>query len=184
MNYTFHEALKYVFDLFGKTILQQGRLTNYLADCYMFEPFDEKKMLCSIMDHYYGKRIYQCLTHSPYKKSFDTIITEIHQSHPEISTEVLRYVSHSLLYAWGKRKTIKMPTPTILLPTAPRKKKKKTILTQKKNLKQSSSKTIRTKPKQQKCRTPITPITQSKPISIVWMLSALIGMFILLFLLS
>lgn len=178
MNYTFHEALRYVFAVHGRTILQQGRLTNYLADCYMFEPFDEKKMLCSVMDHYYGKRIYQCLTHSPYKKSFDTIITDIHQSHPEISTEALRYVSHSLLYAWGKRKTIKMPTPTILLPTAPR---KKTIITLKKNLKQSSSKTVRTKPKQQNSR---IPLTQSKPISIVWMLSVLIGLFILLFLLS
>ena len=42
----FHEALHLVFVTFSRQVLQQGRLTNYLADCGVFEPVDDRRTIC------------------------------------------------------------------------------------------------------------------------------------------
>lgn len=111
----FHEALHLVFTTFSRQVLQQGRLTNYLADCGVFEPYDEKRTICLLIDQQYGRRLYKCLSHSPYKESFDVMVMEIRVAHPEIDTDTLLYVFNSLRFGWGKIRSLKVPAPKMVL---------------------------------------------------------------------
>lgn len=122
----FHEALHLVFTTFSRQVLQQGRLTNYLADCGVFEPYDEKRIICQLIDQQYGRRLYECLSHSPYKKSFDAMVAEIRVAHPEIDTDTLLYVFTSLRFGWGKIRSLKVPEPKMVLPLPVPKKSKTT----------------------------------------------------------
>lgn len=112
----FHEALHLVFTTFSRQVLQQGCLTNYLADCGVFEPYDEKRTICLLIDQQYGRRLYECLSHSPYKESFDMMVAEIRVAHPEIDTDTLLYVFNSLRFGWGKIRSLKVPQPKMVLP--------------------------------------------------------------------
>lgn len=122
----FHEALHLVFNTFSRQVLQQGCLTNYLADCGVFEPYDEKRTICQLIDQYYGKRLYECLSHSPYKESFDAMVAEIRVAHPEIDSDTLLYVFNSLRFGWGKIRSLKVPEPKMVLPLPVPKKSKTT----------------------------------------------------------
>lgn len=118
----FHEALHLVFTTFSRLVLQQGRLTNYLADCAVFDTFDDRRTICLTIDHHYGVRLYTCLSHSPYKQQFDAIIAEVKQLHPTIDPLQVDYVFQSIRFAWGKIKSVRPPKPPVLF--APPKKKR------------------------------------------------------------
>ena len=118
----FHEALHLVFTTFSRQVLQQGRLTAYLADCAVFDTFDDKRTICLTIDRYYGSRLYTCLSHSPYKANFDAIVQEVKLRHSNIDPQIVDYVFQSIRYAWGKIKSVRPPKPPVLF--APVKKKK------------------------------------------------------------
>ena len=118
----FHEALHLVFSTFSRQVLQQGRLTNYLADCGVFDTFDDRRTICLTIDHRYGARLYACLSHSPYKQQFDSILAEVKQLHPTIDPLQVEYVFQSIRFAWGKIKSVRPPKPPVLF--APPKKKR------------------------------------------------------------
>ena len=118
----FHEALHLVFSTFSRRVLQQGRLTAYLADCAVFDTFDDRRTICLTIDHHYGARLYNCLSHSPYKQQFDAILAEVKQLHPTIDPLQVDYVFQSIRFAWGKIKSVRPPKPPILF--APPKKKR------------------------------------------------------------
>ena len=117
-----HEALHLVFTTFSRQVLQQGRLTAYLADCAVFDTFDDRRTICLTIDHRYGARLYDCLSHSPYKQQFDAILAEVKQLHPTIDPQQVDYVFQSIRFAWGKIKSVRPPKPPILF--APPKKKR------------------------------------------------------------
>lgn len=117
----FHEALHLVFSTFSRQVLQQGRLTNYLADCGVFDTFDDRRTICLTIDHRYGVRLYTCLSHSPYKQQFDAILAEVKQLHPTIDPSQVDYVFQSIRFAWGKIKSVRSPKAPILF-TLPKKK--------------------------------------------------------------
>ena len=117
-----HEALHLVFSTFSRQVLQQGRLTAYLADCAVFDIFDDRRTICLTIDHHYGARLYNCLSHSPYKQQFDAILAEVKQLHPTIDPLQVDYVFQSIRFAWGKIKSVRPPKPPILF--APPKKKR------------------------------------------------------------
>ena len=117
-----HEALHLVFSTFSRQVLQQGRLTAYLADCGVFDTFDDRRTICLTIDHRYGARLYACLLHSPYKEQFDAIAAEVKQLHPTIDPQQVDYVFQSIRFAWGKIKSVRPPKPPILF--APPKKKR------------------------------------------------------------
>ena len=118
----FHEALHLVFTTFSRQVLQQGRLTAYLADCAVFDTFDDKRTICLTIDRYYGSRLYTCLSHSPYKANFDAIVQEVKLRHSNIDPQIVDYVFQSIRYAWGKIKSVRPPKPPVLF--APPKKKR------------------------------------------------------------
>ena len=117
----FHEALHHVFTTFSRQVLQQGRLTAYLADCAVFDTFDDRRTICLTIDHRYGARLYDCLSHSPYKPQFDAILAEVKQLHPTIDPLQVDYVFQSIRFAWGKIRSVRPPHPPVLF--APPKKK-------------------------------------------------------------
>ena len=117
-----HEALHLVFSTLSRQVLQQGRLTAYLADCGVFDTFDDRRTICLTIDHRYGARLYNCLSHSPYKQQFDAILAEVKQLHPTIDPLQVDYVFQSLRFAWGKIKSVRPPKPPVLF--APPKKKR------------------------------------------------------------
>ena len=117
-----HEALHLVFSTFSRQVLQQGHLTNYLADCGVFDTFDDRRTICLTIDHRYGARLYDCLSHSPYKQQFDAMVTEVKQLHPTIDPQQVDYVFQSIRFAWGKIKSVRLPKPPILF-TPPKKKR-------------------------------------------------------------
>ena len=117
-----HEALHLVFSTFSRQVLQQGRLTAYLADCGVFDTFDDRRTICLTIDHRYGARLYTCLSHSPYKQQFDAMVTEVKQLHPTIDPQQVDYVFQSIRFAWGKIKSVRPPQPPVLF--APPKKKR------------------------------------------------------------
>ena len=118
----FHEALHLVFATFSRQVLQQGRLTAYLADCGIFDTFDDRRTICLTIDHRYGARLYNCLSHSPYKQQFDAILAEVKQLHPTIDPQQVDYVFQSIRFAWGKIKSVRPPKVPILF-TPPKKKR-------------------------------------------------------------
>ena len=118
----FHEALHLVFTTFSRQVLQQGRLTAYIADCAVFDTFDDKRTICLTIDRYYGSRIYTCLSHSPYKANFDAIVQEVKLRHSNIDPQIVDYVFQSIRYGWGKIKSVRPPKPPVLF--APPKKKR------------------------------------------------------------
>ena len=117
-----HEALHLVFSTFSRQVLQQGRLTAYLADCAVFDTFDDRRTICLTIDQHFGARLYNCLSHSPYKQQFDTMVTEVKHLHPTIDPQQVDYVFQSIRFAWGKIKSVRPPKPPILF--APPKKKR------------------------------------------------------------
>ena len=118
----FHEALHLVFNTFSRQVLQQGRLTAHLADCAVFDTFDDRRTICLTIDHHYGVRLYNCLSHSPYKQQFDAILAEVKQLHPTIDPQQVDYVFQSIRFAWGKIKSVRPPKVPILF-TPPKKKR-------------------------------------------------------------
>ena len=118
----FHEALHLVFTTFSRQVLQQGRLTNYLADCGVFDIFDDRRTICLMIDQHFGVRLFDCLSHSPYKQQFDAMVTEAKQLHPAIDPQQVEYVFQSIRFAWGKIKSVRPPKPPVLF--APPKKKR------------------------------------------------------------
>jgi hypothetical protein len=115
-----HEALHLVFSTFSRQVLQQGRLTAYLADCAVFDTFDDRRTICLTIDHRYGARLYNCLSHSPYKQQFDAILAEVKQIHPTIDPQQVDYVFQSIRFAWGKIKSVRPPQPPNPFPIAKR----------------------------------------------------------------
>lgn len=118
----FHEALHLIFATFSRQVLQQGRLTNYLADCGVFDTFDDRRTICLTIDHCYGVRLYTCLSHSPYKQLFDAILAEVKQLHPTIDPSQVDYVFQSIRFAWGKIKSVRPPKAPVLFTLPPKKK--------------------------------------------------------------
>ena len=116
----FHEALHLVFATFSRQVLQQGRLTAYLADCGVFDTFDDRRTICLTIDHHYGVRLYNCLSHSPYKQQFDAILAEVKQLHPTIDPQQVDYVFQSIRFAWGKIKSVRPPKAPNPFPIAKR----------------------------------------------------------------
>ena len=116
----FHEALHHVFTTFSRQVLQQGRITAYLADCAVFDTFDDRRTICLTIDHRYGARLYACLSHSPYKPQFDAMLAEVKQLHPTIDPLQVDYVFQSIRFAWGKIRSIRPPQPPVLFPIAKR----------------------------------------------------------------
>ena len=116
----FHEALHHVFTTFSRQVLQQGRLTAYLADCAVFDTFDDRRTICLTIDHRYGARLYNCLSHSPYKQQFDAILAEVKQLHPTIDPLQVDYVFQSIRFAWGKIKSVRPPKAPSPFPIAKR----------------------------------------------------------------
>ena len=116
----FHEVLHLVFATFSRQVLQQGRLTNYLADCGVFDTFDDRRTICLTIDHCYGVRLYTCLSHSPYKQQFDAILAEVKQLHPTIDPQQVDYVFQSIRFAWGKIKSVRPPKAPNPFPIAKR----------------------------------------------------------------
>ena len=116
----FHEALHLVFTTFSRQVLQQGRLTAYLADCAVFDTFDDRRTICLTIDHRYGARLYACLSHSPYKQQFDAILAEVKQLHPTIDPQQVDYVFQSIRFAWGKIKSVHPPKAPNPFPKAKR----------------------------------------------------------------
>ena len=155
----FHEALHLVFTTFSRQVLQQGRLTAYLADCAVFDTFDDRRTICLTIDHRYGARLYNCLSHSPYKQQFDAILAEVKQLHPTIDPQQVDYVFQSIRFAWGKIKSVRPPQPPVLF--APPKKKRSSRLSQKRPPSlQGGARGRPTSPKKRQRRTPAsTPYT-------------------------
>ena len=122
----FHEALHLVFTTFSRQVLQQGRLTAYLADCGVFDVFDDRRTICQTIDRRYGNRLYACLSHQPYKATFDAMIAEVKALHPTIDPAQVDYVFQSIRFAWGKLKSVRPPKAPILF--APQKKKRSSRL--------------------------------------------------------
>ena len=118
----FHEALHLVFTTFSRHVLQQGHLTNYLADCGVFDTFDDRRTICLMIDQHFGVRLFDCLSHSPYKQQFDAMVAEAKQLHPAIDPQQVEYVFQSIRFAWGKIKSVRPPKPPVLF--APPKKKR------------------------------------------------------------
>ena len=118
----FHEALHLVFTTFSRQVLQHGRLTNYLADCGVFDTFDDRRTICLTIDQHFGVRLFNCLSHSPYKQQFDAMVAEAKQLHPTIDPQQVEYVFQSIRFAWGKIKSVRPPKPPVLF--APPKKKR------------------------------------------------------------
>ena len=110
----FHEALHMIFFTFSRQVLQQGRLTAYLADCGVFDTFDDKRTICMTIDRSYGARLYACLSRSPYKEAFDAIVAEVKGLHPHIDAQVVDYVFQSIRFAWGKLKSVRPPKAPVL----------------------------------------------------------------------
>ena len=123
----FHEALLLVFTAFSRQVLQQGRLTAYLADCAVFDTFDDRRTICRTIDQRYGALLYACLSHLPYKQQFDAIVNEVKQLYPTIDPLQVDYVFQSIRFAWGKIQQIKVPP-------------KRDLFTKQKNKKKVSSK--------------------------------------------
>ena len=117
----FHDALHLVFTTFSRQVLQQGRLTAYLADCGVFDMFDDKRTICLTIDRYYGARLYVCLSHSPYKQQFDAMVAELKQRHPNIDPVIVDYVFQSIRFAWGKIQSVRPPKPPVLFPPVKKK---------------------------------------------------------------
>ena len=117
----FHEALHLVFSTFSRQVLQHSRLTACLADCGVFDIFDDKRTICLTIDRHYGPRLYACLSHSPYKQQYDAIIAEVKLRHPNINAQIVDYVFQSIRYAWGKIKTVRIPKPAVLFPPVKKK---------------------------------------------------------------
>ena len=117
-----HEALHLVFNTFSRQVLLQGRLTAYLADCAVFDTFDDRRTICLTIDQRYGIRLYACLSHSPYKQQFDAIVAEVQQLHPSIDPQQVEYVFQSIRFAWGKIKSVRPPKAPVLF-TPPKKKR-------------------------------------------------------------
>ena len=116
----FHEALHLVFTTFSRQVLQQGRLTAYLADCAVFDTFDDRRTICLTIDHRYGARLYDCLSHSPYKPQFDAMLAEVKQLHPTIDPLQVDYVFQSIRFAWGKIRSVRPPKAPSPFPIAKR----------------------------------------------------------------
>ena len=116
----FHEAVKIVFDTFSRSVLRQGRLTACLADCGVFDMFDDKRTICLLIDKNYGVTLYDCLSHSPYKEKFDNIVKQVQSLYPQIDPIVIEYIFQSIRFAWGKIKTLRVPKEKELF--APKKK--------------------------------------------------------------
>ncbi len=125
----FHEALHLVFATFSRQVLQQGRLTAYLADCAVFDIFDDRRTICLTIDHHYGVRLYDCLSHSPYKQQFDAILAEVKQLHPTIDPQQVDYVFQSIRFAWGKIKSVRPPKSPNPFPIAKRPKARRPVST-------------------------------------------------------
>ena len=117
----FHDALHLVFTTFSRQVLQQGRLTAYLADCGVFDTFDDRRTICLTIDRHYGDRLFACLSHKPYKATFDTIVQECKQRHPNINPVIVDYVFQSIRFAWGKIKSVRPPKPPVLFPPVKKK---------------------------------------------------------------
>lgn len=117
----FHDALHLVFTTFSRQVLQQGRLTAYLADCAVFDTFDDRRTICLTIDCHYGDRLFACLSHKPYKATFDTIVQECKQRHPNIDPVIVDYVFQSIRFAWGKIKSVRPPKPPVLFPPVKKK---------------------------------------------------------------
>ena len=117
----FHEALHLVFTTFSRQVLQQGRLTAYLADCGVFDTFDDRRTICLTIDRHYGARLFVCLSHKPYKATFDAIVQECKQRHPNIDPLIVDYVFQSIRFAWGKIKSVRPPKPPVLFPPVKKK---------------------------------------------------------------
>ena len=117
----FHDALHLVFTTFSRQVLQQGRLTAYLADCGVFDTFDDRRTICLTIDCHYGDRLFACLSHKPYKAIFDTIVQECKQRHPNIDPVIVDYVFQSIRFAWGKIKSVRPPKPPVLFPPVKKK---------------------------------------------------------------
>jgi hypothetical protein len=116
----FHEALHHVFTTFSRQVLQQGRITAYLADCAVFDTFDDRRTICLTIDQRYGARLYACLSHSPYKPQFDAILSEVKQLHPTIDPLQVDYVFQSIRFAWGKIRSVRPPKAPNPFPIAKR----------------------------------------------------------------
>jgi hypothetical protein len=119
----FHEALHHVVATFSRQVLQQGRLAACLADCAVFDVFDDRRTICLTIDRLYGVRLYNCLSHSPYKAAYDAMVEEVKLLYPNIDPLQVEYVFQSVRYAWGKVKKVRPPKAPVLF--APPKKKKK-----------------------------------------------------------
>ena len=171
-----HEALHLVFSTFSRQVLQQGRLTAYLADCAVFDTFDDRRTICLTIDHRYGARLYACLSHSPYKQQFDAILAEVKQLHPTIDPQQVDYVFQSIRFAWGKIKSVRPPKAPNPFPKAKRPKAKRPASTPHPKAKRPTSPPFRagaggrpTSPKKRQRRTPAStpytiPPTQKQPI--------------------
>jgi hypothetical protein len=116
----FHEALHLVFATFSRQVLQQARLTACLADCGVFDMFDDRRTICLTIDRHYGARLFVCLSHKPYKAIFDAIVQECKQRHPNIDPQIVDYVFQSIRFAWGKIKSIRPPKAPSHFPVAKR----------------------------------------------------------------
>lgn len=103
-----------IFSTFSRQVLQQGRLTAYLADCGVFDTFDDKRTICMTIDRSYGARLYACLSRSPYKEAFDAIVAEVKGLHPDVDAQVVDYVFQSIRFAWGKLKSVRPPKAPVL----------------------------------------------------------------------
>ena len=117
----FHDALHLVFTTFSRQVLQQGRLTAYLADCGVFDTFDDRRTICLTIDRHYGARLFVCLSHKPYKATFDAIVQECKQRHSHIDPQIVVYVFQSIRFAWGKIKSVRPPKPPVLFPPVKKK---------------------------------------------------------------
>ena len=120
-----HEALHLVFSTFSRQVLQQGRLTNYLADCGVFDTFDDRRTIFLTIDHRYGARLYTCLSRSPYKQQYDAIMQEFIAAHPQFAPDQVQYIFDSVRFAYGKIKRIKLPKEIELFPQPKPKKTRK-----------------------------------------------------------
>ena len=116
----FHEALHHVFTTFSRQVLHQGRITAYLADCAVFDTFDDRRTICLSLDRRYGARLYDCLSHSPYKPQFDAMLAEVKQLHPTIDPLQVDYVFQSIRFAWGKIRSVRPPKAPNPFPIAKR----------------------------------------------------------------
>ena len=146
----FHDALHLVFTTFSRQVLQQGRLTAYLADCGVFDTFDDRRTICLTIDCHYGDRLFACLSHKPYKATFDTIVQECKQRHPNIDPVIVDYVFQSIRFAWGKIKSVRPPKPPVLFPPVKKKRSRQSPIANRQSPKRRAS------PKKRPASTPYT----------------------------